>query len=209
MFISRPTEVLKAFLQQEQGLKPRMEFTLGRLSMALEIITVIKTLEDEIVPMLSLQRAEIVSVLHTLLRDQNLAESAMGWYEALTLWRQPAFSDEPASEHEGTADASRLLSRLADVASSQGGGLQHARALAEGTRALHDERQSPDPPSDVWDPTPDEAVEAMHSELYESLDDGEIGRAEFLRLQRSRRGIEQQRFLDRYGPLPETDDPSA
>jgi hypothetical protein len=34
-YIARPTEVLKSYLEQVQGLKPRMEFTLGRLSMAL------------------------------------------------------------------------------------------------------------------------------------------------------------------------------
>jgi hypothetical protein len=164
-----------------------MEFTLGRLSMALEIITVIKTLEDELVPMLSLKRYEIISVLETLLRDQDLAESAMEWYEALTLWRQPVISDGPVSEHEGTADAERLLSRLVDAASSQGGGLQHARALAEGTRALHGEHQSPALPSTDSELGLPLEVESMLTELSESPGDDDEARAEFLRQSRSRR----------------------
>jgi hypothetical protein len=180
-YIARPTEVLKSYLEQVQGLKPRMEFTLGRLSMALEMITVIKTIEDELVPMLTLQRHEVISVLQTLLKDQDLAEPAMEWYEALTLWRQPVFV-RPDAEH--------LLSDLADGLASLGGGLQAALVLAEGTRALHGDDQSPAPASGESDLIPDEAAGARLNESDEALGDSDESRAEFLRLSRSRRRTE-------------------
>lgn len=189
-YISRPTQVLKDFLEQQQGLKPRMEFTLGRLAMALEMITVIKTMEDELVPMLSLQRNEIISVLQTLLRDQDLAEPAMEWYEALTLWRQPVFSDELDAEREDTADAEHLLSMLVDGLASLGGGLQAARVLAEGTRALQGSDQSPVPSLDELDLMPDEGSDTRLSESDESPSDTDESRAEFLRQSRSRRRTE-------------------
>jgi hypothetical protein len=93
-----------------------MEFDMGRLSMALEIITVIRTLEDELVPMLALQRQETISVLETLLNDQLLADRAMEYYDRLSLWRQPVFlpspepvrSDEPDQDFPASVPSSRL-----------------------------------------------------------------------------------------------------
>jgi hypothetical protein len=181
--------VLKSYLEQVQGLKPRMEFTLGRLSMALEMITVIKTIEDELVPMLTLQRHEVISVLQTLLKDQDLAEPAMEWYEALTLWRQPVFV-RPDAGLGAISDAEHLLSDLADGLASLGGGLQAALVLAEGTRALHGDDQSPAPASGESDLIPDEAAGARLNESDEALGDSDESRAEFLRLSRSRRRTE-------------------
>jgi hypothetical protein len=191
MFLARPTVVLRQFLEQEHDLKPRREFYLGRLSMALELITVIRTLEDELVPMLALQRAETISVLQTLLQDQGLAEQAMQWYDALSLWRQPRF--EPDVVRGATDDAVVRLRQLATSdPSSPGGALQGALVLADSKRALLDTDQSLALPSgESEQPTPSEAAPTS-SESDESSADTEDDRAAFLRQSRSRRGTQSE-----------------
>jgi hypothetical protein len=100
-YMMRPTQVMVRFMLTA-GLKPPMEFHLGRTAMALEVLTVIKTLEDDRVPMLALQREETISVLTTLLLDQDLWESATEWYEKLAEWQRVKL----VADVEGGAGAS-------------------------------------------------------------------------------------------------------
>ena len=144
-FIARPTRVLIDYLTQEVGSEPRMEFNLGRLAMALEIITVVKTIEDEVVPMLALQREEIVSVLTTLLRDQDLAEVAEEWYERLNQWRNVSFVPEPSLARSDDVGFLSLPSRA--VPSSRLEALREATALLGDTDAPTHSDQSPALPS--------------------------------------------------------------
>jgi hypothetical protein len=129
------------------------EYEYGRLSLALEILTVVKTLEDERVPMLALQRAETISVLRTLLVDQGMDTMAETWYDFLVEWRQPKFVAEGVS-----------VPASADVT------LQDALALAESTRAELDERQSLALPSGESDEQTTGEDEATRIELSESPD---------------------------------------
>lgn len=108
-YMSRPTEVLKTYLKEYDligGTRKNSGWILGRLSMALEILTVIKTLEDELVPMLTINRSETISVLRTLLRDLDFEETAEEWYERLCEWRKPTFVSVPFAGLEGPVSPS-------------------------------------------------------------------------------------------------------
>lgn len=184
MFLARPTVELRKFLKFS-SLEQWRAFESGRLAMALEILTVVKTLEDERVPMLALQRAEIISVLETLLVDQGLDEVADRWYGWLGKFRQPKFvpiGNKPSDEN-------------ASVAST----LQDAVVLAEGTYVPPDERQSPDPSSDEWAEETDGEDESMRIGLSEWSDDSNP--AELLRALRSRH--KNSLILDHYHSEPE------
>lgn len=184
-YIADPTSVLLQFLKREHGLKPRREFQLGRLAMALELLTVIKTLEDELVPMLVMRRMEIISVLETFLLEQDLDERAKDWYDALNLWRQPSFVREPSpgqivlSVPLDDGDPSSPLEEL-----------EHEPAPYASTRALLDERQSRDLPSGESDEQPDAISPATRSELDESVSHSPEDLAEFLRQSRIHRGTQ-------------------
>jgi hypothetical protein len=67
-FIARPTEVFRAYLKST-GRIDELGFQLGRMSMALEIITQIKALEELRAIASDLGRAEAVSALDTLLHE--------------------------------------------------------------------------------------------------------------------------------------------
>jgi len=140
-YMARPTEVLEAYLRRFPVSEPRSWYQFGRLAMALEITTVVKTLEAY--ETIARQAPEIVSVLQTLLREQGLEREAGTWYDALNAWRAPRFSPVP----EDTDASGHLTSRPDAAHASPVGGLQDAVALAEGTRARQDSGQSQDLPS--------------------------------------------------------------
>lgn len=187
-FIADPTAVLIEYLRREQAIEPRNEFLLGRLAMCLEILTVIKTLEDETVPMLTLQRMEIISVLQTLLVEQGMEDTASRWYEALNQWRQPSFVREPSPA--GT-DLSWLV-ETADVYGPASLREEPEDEVAPGPNipALPRERQSQGLSLDESDPQPPEEEPATRIAGYESPDDSAEDLAEFLRQSRSRRETE-------------------
>jgi hypothetical protein len=140
--------------------------------MALEILTVIKTPEEELVPMLALSREETISVLTTLLRDQDLAEVADEWYEQLSLWRLPVFVPEPSPAR------SDLSEGLTAVPSSRLEALRDALALDGSTHALPDSDQSPALPLDELDQEPVLGGRSIRIALRGSLEQTEEPQAD-------------------------------
>jgi hypothetical protein len=119
-YIMRPSEVFKLYLSEKMSV-PEDAIQYGMLAMALEIVTVIKTLEA--LPTTAVgTREETISVLHTLLRDVGLDLYAYEWYERLNDWRRPSFVPVHEPEHTepseprvpplSLAHASLLASRL-------------------------------------------------------------------------------------------------
>jgi hypothetical protein len=90
VFIADPTGVFKAYIRSS-GRVDDLQFNLGRMSMALEIITQIKALEELKAVVSDLGRAEAITALDTLLQDCGLREVAYEMYEKLNEWRHPKF----------------------------------------------------------------------------------------------------------------------
>lgn len=105
VFIKDPSRLLWAYLArnahtQESALD---WFLLGQMAMALEVITVIKSLEG--IPIVSDRgRVETISVLQTLLVDTDMADHAYDLYEELNEWRKPRFQDSEASVEQVFGD---------------------------------------------------------------------------------------------------------
>src|SRR4030095_4594278 len=88
-YMSRPTEVLKQYMSSNR-MAPTFE--LGQLSMGLEAVSLIRTLED--LPVVSdAEREGTIATLYTLLRENGL-EGAFEAYEALNDWRKVKFTRE-------------------------------------------------------------------------------------------------------------------
>lgn len=107
--MARPTDELRSYMAT-QGFELREIdelLKLGRLAMAMEIITVAKILEAH---QLLAENEQMIAVLQTLLRDQDLMDPALEYYEGLSEWRRIKIDaaceapDAPASEHEALAD---------------------------------------------------------------------------------------------------------
>jgi hypothetical protein len=123
-FIARPTDLLLTFFQEAWGQdKSRIssEVQLGRLAMGLEVMTLIKTLEDRRVPVMT-SREEIISVLTTFLVDQELWDVCEEWYEFLSDWRRPKFV--PAS---GVSSSSGPVAPASVLQAQRDAGLQPRR----------------------------------------------------------------------------------
>ena len=92
MFIQYPTRIFAAWLKG-QGRFSKVQqdaYNCGRLAMALEIITQIKSLEG--LPVVSeLGRQEAIAGLHAVLVNNGLEEVGFEWYEYLSEWRKPTF----------------------------------------------------------------------------------------------------------------------
>ena len=87
-FMARPTDVLVSFMAHRREMPENMireMLPLGRLSMALEIITVMRLLEEH---QLMAEHEAMVACLQTLLVDQDYGELAHEWYEHLAEWRR-------------------------------------------------------------------------------------------------------------------------
>lgn len=133
-FIERPTDVLRSYLAAHgMGLKV-MTSTLrvGRIAMGMEILTVIKFLEDH--KYLLDSADETIAVLTTLLVDQDILEETQSWYHSLHEWRRVKLYDAVA-EAADTANASAPASQL------------DALPPPDSTDAEHDSSQTKDPPS--------------------------------------------------------------
>lgn len=112
VLIKNPSEVLKKWV----GRVDARSFQLGRVSMALEITTVVRSLELYGQAMGDFEREQIVSVLQTLLREQGLDETAEVIYERLAKWRRlqaidVSADDADASPHEEPEDEPALGGR--------------------------------------------------------------------------------------------------
>ena len=87
-FMARPTDVLVSFMAHRREMPENMireMLPLGRLSMALEIITVMRLLEEH---QLMAEHEAMVACLQTFLVDQDLLEDAASWYDHLAEWRR-------------------------------------------------------------------------------------------------------------------------
>jgi hypothetical protein len=124
-FIARPTEVFRAYLKST-GRIDELGFQLGRMSMALEIITQIKALEELRAIASDLGRAEAVSALDTLLQDCRLRDIGYEWYDKLCEWRRVSLLPLPVVLHEHVpagiaavvdADGPRLLGTIHEISS--------------------------------------------------------------------------------------------
>lgn len=93
--MARPTDTLWSETQPQNPRAIRLAkgyFDLGRVAMAMEILTVVKTLEGAVgSSLLALEREEIISVLLTLVRNQDLEEVANAWYDYLSKARRLSF----------------------------------------------------------------------------------------------------------------------
>jgi len=159
-YIMRPSEVFKQYLGIGGGVTSEDQFQYGMLGMALEIVTVIKTLEA--LPTTSVAtRNEVISTLHTLLQDLHLDEHAYIWYDRLNDWRKPRFiphlpdgaSLSPELEHIVGADVPPLpeLPALASRLASDLG----PEPAPEHTDAQPDDGQTTDQPSASSDEEPE------------------------------------------------------
>jgi hypothetical protein len=143
-----PSDVFKKFLDYDlRGHDWQGGYQAGVMAMALELITVAKTIEalpadDPGIP------EEIISTIYTLLNGMDLTEQATLWYERVSDWRRPKFvGDEPSPV--GIADAEQL-SLLPDreSVSSPVSPLGAAARLRKPHATLGSD-QSPGLPSDV------------------------------------------------------------
>lgn len=92
-FIDRPTELYREWLSRRGTIREDIGFEEGRMAMAMEIITVRRSLKA--VGMLT---TEMVSTLDALLADQGLIDTAEAMYAELAEWRKPKFMAEPSSQ---------------------------------------------------------------------------------------------------------------
>jgi hypothetical protein len=120
--IARPTRTFELYVRDTGARPDGLSWHFGRLSMALEIITQIKILE-EVRVLSDSARAESISALHTLLTDCGLDDIGYVMYEKLLAWRKPKFVAEnpelsqPTSVDAGASDWPQLPHQTSDLAS--------------------------------------------------------------------------------------------
>lgn len=99
-YMADPSKVLWDYLRttrlpregSAKGFKEWYDY--GQLAMALEIVTLIKNLEQ--LPVVTdIGRQETISALQTLLRSMDLDEVAWEMYDRLCEWRRPKFHEIP------------------------------------------------------------------------------------------------------------------
>lgn len=130
----RPTDELVSYLAAQSKREPevvRHHLYFGRLAMALEVITVVKIIEEY---SLLATKEDTISVLQTLIVDQELMDDATEWYHKLCDWRRIKL-DDAAYE-------------VPDVQPSERAAPGDVRPRLESIRALLDTGQTKDPPSD-------------------------------------------------------------
>lgn len=140
-YILNPSRELK------RALKMSTEYDYGMLGMALEILTVIKTIEE--LPVIDQgARSETVSVLYTLLSDLELLEVAEDAYARLAEVRRVRFVAEPEVEQpQRDAVVPPLAGRDAALASLLAAQHQTLQAPDSADAQPGSDRKT-DPPSD-------------------------------------------------------------
>lgn len=103
VFIQRPTEVYRAYLTAYEA---EVGWAEGRMAMALEVITVRKSLQA--VGMLT---PGMTSTLDSLLADQGLLDEADALYDELNEWRKTKIRDASSDAPHPSSDESRSRSR--------------------------------------------------------------------------------------------------
>jgi hypothetical protein len=86
--MKEPTEVLEAWLRYQDY---NRTFQWGRIAMALETLTVVRSLDLYGVAMGDFEREQIKSVLETFLNGQGLLDKANEVYDFLLDWRKLKF----------------------------------------------------------------------------------------------------------------------
>jgi hypothetical protein len=160
VFIQHPTRIFAAWLKSKGrwSVVQRDAFNCGRLAMALEIVTQMKSLEG--LPVVSdLGRQEAIAAMHQLLQDNDLDEIAYEWYDYLALWRKPTFEPDawqpdtsPVLPGSLVADASPVVEQRSVPSHSGsngelgGGRLQIGPAISSGRRSYGEDETAPEPP---------------------------------------------------------------
>ena len=159
-YIMRPSEVFKLYLSEKMSVSPD-GIQYGMLAMALEVVTVIKTLEA--LPTTSVgTRSETISVLHTLLQDVGLDVYAYEWYERLDEWRRPTFVpsvEQPHTDVSAVQIPALSPSRASQLAST----LLEEQALLDTDVQLGSD-QPTDQTSDELEPQASEEAKATSDE---------------------------------------------
>lgn len=93
-FMRRPTEVFVSYLaavtgRDERAMRRLLE--LGRIAMAMELITVARIIEEY---SLLASKEDTIAVIQTLIVDQDLLEVADEWYKNLSDWRRIKLADD-------------------------------------------------------------------------------------------------------------------
>ena len=104
-FMRRPTETMVSYLAARTGKSPvqivRL-LELGRVAMAMELITVVKIIEDHsLLP----SKEDTIATIQTLIIDQELLDLADEWYSNLSEWRRLRFIDGADVSHATDASA--------------------------------------------------------------------------------------------------------
>jgi len=107
-FMADPTEVMEQYLaeQLDRDLDAvRHHLRRGRISMGLEVISLVKLIEDHSI---LASKEETISVLKMFLVNQGLDDVCHRWYERLDEWRKPKFrlvhgGDAPSPDAENEA----------------------------------------------------------------------------------------------------------
>lgn len=132
--IKNPSEVLESWLESEGF---QRSYLWGRVAMALELITVKRTLEAYGEAMMDFEREQIISVLDTFMVSQGVANRAYELYEWLLEWRKLKFiAVDEAVEHVDP-----------DVQPSEPGRPLSVSVPERHRRVLRGNGRSPDPPS--------------------------------------------------------------
>ena len=98
-FMSRPTDEFVSYLAAATGKSPvevlRL-LSLGRIAMAMELMTVARVIEDHsLLP----SKEDTIAVIQTLIIDQDLLEAADEWYNRLSDWRRIKIADDADASH--------------------------------------------------------------------------------------------------------------
>lgn len=142
-FMRRPTEVFVSYMATAFGYdedRVRKMMRLGRIAMAMEVMTVAQLIEDySLLP----TKEDTISVLQTLIIDQELLEDADAWYKTLSQWRRIKLDPDVHGSVQPASDDSHPDAQPSPDASPRGAPLRH-----EQLDALLDTGQTKDPPSD-------------------------------------------------------------
>ena len=137
MLIARPTEVFKEYVRST-GRVDEISWELGRMSMALEMVTQMMILQDLNVAS-DVGRAEAVTALSTLLQDCGMEEVAFQMYRKLGRWRTTRFVAVPEPSQPTIAVSDGQLSM--DLSSSAASPAPSTSRRGK-PRALPSERRS-------------------------------------------------------------------
>lgn len=167
-----PSKVFRDFIGMDSRSRDfHRGYEAGVMGMALELITVAKTVEAIPSENPALPE-EVISTIYTLLNGLGLTEQAQLWYERTADWRRPRFvPDEPSPSPVGADDAAQLSllpnpPHDAEPFSPLGVAAQPHTPLVQPGYG-----QSSDPASEPWASTHSEEEPTKPTSLWRSPDD--------------------------------------